>query len=635
MPSPSGQLQRLGRLAGRLGYIRWTAGIAWEAASGWLVGWLTLLLAQSLLPVAAVLLMRGLVNALAEAVRANFSSASLTAPLLYGGAIGTVLLLTDWTQAAMEWVRGALSEQVQERVTALIQQKAVEVDVAFFESPEYHDLSSRACSEAPSKTVATLESAGGMAQAALGLLGLGALLVGLAWWLPLVVAAGALPGLYVALVGSRRQHQWWESSTGTRRRTQYFHNLMTSDFSASEVRLFNLAGFLREQYWSLRRGLIDQRIALARRHFGERLLASALAIAVSGAVVIWTFGRTVAGVLSLGDAAMFYGAFSQGQGMMRALFASLNQFFSSTLVLDDARRFLELQPSIADPEVPIPTPAESGFGVSLKDASFRYPGSERPALEGFNLEIPAGKIVAVVGPNGAGKSTLARLVCRFFDPERGRIEFAGEDLRRFRLSDLRKLITVQFQFPVYYHATVNENIRVSDLSDEHTDQEIAEAARAAGATEVIAKLPHGYETVLGKWFLAGEDLSAGEWQRLALARAFLRRSPLMILDEPTSFMDSWSEADWFDRFRGLAAGRTALIITHRFSIAMRADLICVMERGQVIETGTHHELLARGGAYAQAWSSQVRQTRSEQPLDAHDGGVNTNGHRSSRIAAAA
>ncbi len=212
-----------------------------------------------------------------------------------------------------------------------------------------------------------------------------------------------------------------------------------------------------------------------------------------------------------------------------------------------------------------------------------------------------------MGANGAGKSTLVKLLCRLYDPDQGQITFDGIDLRDLPVTAVRNLITVLFQEPVSYTATAAQNISLGDLDAGPSQEEIHQAAQAAGADELIRRLPHAYQTLLGKWFAGGVDLSVGEWQRLALARAFLRRAEIIILDEPTSAMDSWAEAAWMDRFRKLAWERTAVIITHRFTTAMRADVIHVMDQGRIIESGTHQELLEQNGRYAQSWRTQIRE----------------------------
>jgi ATP-binding cassette subfamily B protein len=245
-------------------------------------------------------------------------------------------------------------------------------------------------------------------------------------------------------------------------------------------------------------------------------------------------------------------------------------------------------------------------GIRFRNVSFGYAGRSTPVLKNIDLTIPAGQIVAIVGPNGAGKSTLLKLLCRFYDPTDGRIELDGTDVRGFASDELRRMISVMFQFPLQYSATARENIAFGDLGRNATLEEIAEAARAAGAEDIVARLPGGYDTLLGRHFANGAELSAGEWQRFALARAFLRRSSILALDEPTSFMDSWAEADWLDRFCVLAKGQTAMVITHRFTTAMRAHLIYVMDAGEVVECGSHEQLLAANGLYAQSWNTQMR-----------------------------
>jgi ATP-binding cassette, subfamily B, bacterial len=256
--------------------------------------------------------------------------------------------------------------------------------------------------------------------------------------------------------------------------------------------------------------------------------------------------------------------------------------------------------------MPLPAPYSLSQAIRFEAVSFYYPGAHKPVLQDFSLTIPAGQIVALIGANGAGKTTLLKLLCRFYDPQRGRITLDGIDIRELSVNELRRMITVLFQWPVPYQATAAENIALGDLSGAPAMPEIEAAARCAGAHEVISRLSQGYDTRLGRWFSEGTDLSVGEWQRLALARAFLRRAQIMILDEPTSALDSWAEVDWFDRFRSLARARTAIVITHRLTVARQADIIHVMDAGTIVESGTHDELVACRKLYARSWFAQVR-----------------------------
>ncbi len=221
------------------------------------------------------------------------------------------------------------------------------------------------------------------------------------------------------------------------------------------------------------------------------------------------------------------------------------------------------------------------------------------------MTIRAGEIAALVGPNGAGKSTLIKLLCRFYDPESGDVELDGINVRAISVQNLHRLMTVLFQQPVHFNATIKENVEFGDLSLLPSRSEIEAAVSAAGAEEIVARLPEGYDSLLGKWFVGGMELSTGEWQRVALARAFLRQAPIIILDEPTSALDPWAEADWLERFRRLVAGRTAIIITHRLTTAMHADVIHVLEEGRIVESGDHYQLLERDGRYAELWAKQI------------------------------
>jgi ATP-binding cassette subfamily B protein len=302
--------------------------------------------------------------------------------------------------------------------------------------------------------------------------------------------------------------------------------------------------------------------------------------------------------------ALFYQAFRYGQQLTRSLMEGLGRVYANTLFLGNLFDFLALRPSVADPPDPRPAPRELRQDIRFEGVAFRYAGSDRPVLEGFDLLLPAGRIAAIVGPNGAGKSTLIKLICRFYDPEAGRVTVDGTDIRVLGVNDWRQRLTVLFQSPVRYNATLAENIALGDLAVSPGRQEIEAAAQAAGADAVAAHLPQGYDTLLGKSFAGGTDLSVGEWQRVALARGFLRKAPIIILDEPTSAMDSWAEADWLERFRSLTAGKTAVLVTHRFSTAMCADVIFVMSGGRIVESGTHQDLLAAGGLYAQSWHRQ-------------------------------
>ena len=597
--------ERFRKALAQLPHLPWALGLIWRATRGWTLAWAALVIVQGLLPVAVVLLTRTLVDSLVVTLRMPDDGLALRQTLLWVALMAGLLLLGEALRGIAGWVRTAQAEWLRDHLDDQIHAQAIRLDLSYYETAEYYDQLHRARVDALSRPLALLENLGHLAQNSLTLVALAGVLWSYAPWLPLVLIGGALPALIVAARFIVRFHRWRLRNTGHERRANYYDWMLTWDRAAAELRLFDLGDSLRTAYRAVRGQLRGERLQLARQQMLAELGADAIALLTMGLTIAWMVGRLAQGSASLGDLALFYQVFSQGQRLMRTALGSIGEMYSNLLFLQNLHEFLALRPRVTDPPQPVRPPAAPGT-ICLENVRFRYPGSQRLALDGFDLTLPAGQIVAIVGENGAGKSTLIKLLCRFYDPEAGRVSLDGVDLRDLALADWRQRITVLFQEPVHYHDTVAYNLTCSDLAAAPDAEAMAAAARAAGADGPIQRLPQGYETVLGKWF-GGAELSVGEWQRLALARAFLRRSTLLILDEPTSAMDSWAEADWLARFRTLAAGRTAVVITHRFTTALHADVIHVMGQGRILESGSHAGLLARGGRYARSWAQQLRE----------------------------
>ncbi len=599
-------MTKLQRFLAQLPYIPRAWWLIWAAAQRWTIAWVLLLFVQGLLPLVIVYITRDLVDQLSGSVQSKFAAWNSTRTIWLVVLLAVVTLIGEGLNSFSKWIRAAQAERVQDYISELIHAKATTLDMAFFDHADYYDRLYRAQNDALSRPVALLENAGNLLQSGLTFLAMAAVLFTFGWWVPLTLLVGVIPVLLVVVRATLAEHAWRQKNTLAQRSVNYYGWMLTERESAAEIRLFGLGQHFRQAYQTIRERLRGEHNALLRRQAFAEFFASSFAWLAMGAVLAWMVWRAGTGKISLGGLALFYQAFSQGQRLMHTLLGSVAQIYSNILFLENLFEFLDLAPQQKRAENPVRVPANLQRGIEFQQVTFHYPDSERTALNKFDLKIPARQIVAIVGENGAGKSTLIKLLCRFYDPGEGRVTFDGTNLCEFLPEDLQRRITVLFQQPVHYYTSVRDNIGLGDIAANPTAEEIEKAAAAAGADTVIARLPQGYDNILGKWF-GGAELSGGEWQRIALARAFLRQAPLIILDEPTSAMDSWAEADWMSRFRSLVEGRTALIITHRFTTAMQADVIHVMAEGKIVESGTHQELMQQQGRYAQSWQQQVHE----------------------------
>jgi ATP-binding cassette subfamily B protein len=590
----------------RLPLIRRGLVLVWGAARLWTICWAILLLVQGLLPVAQIAITRTVVNSLAALTSGHLGQQAARGAVLAPAVLLALLWIAgQWLGSIISWVRTNQAEHVQDHIHFMIHRKAMSLDLAFFENSESYDLLHRARYEATQQPLALLEHIGGIIQSAISVLALSSLLIVYAPILPVILILSSIPGLWAIARYTWREHRWRMLTTVDERKARYFDWMLTERHSAAEMRLFDLGEYHQNNFLKVRRKLREGRLRMAREQLISNLAAGSLTWFGGLLGMAWMMARTFMGRCSLGDVVMAYQALQQGQRLMHSFLDSAGYIYRSLLFLDDLFEFLSLQPKITETDERSLTPVVIEKELRFENVTFAYPGCERPALEEFAVTLPAGRMTAIVGENGAGKSTLIKLLCRFYDPQQGRVSLDGVDLRRFAAGDLRQKVTVLFQEPVRYHTTAAENIAMGDLPGQPKADAIRAAARAAGADRPIETLPQGYETVLGRWF-GGAELSAGEWQRIALARAFLRKGDIIILDEPTSAMDSWAEADWLSRLQKLTKGCTTIIITHRFTTAMRADEIHVMQQGRIIESGTHAELVASGGHYAGSWRAQMK-----------------------------
>ncbi len=598
--------QLLSNLRIRGGYAVKALVIVREAANKWTIAWAATLILQGIIPAGIVWTTKWLIDAVAGAVAAGTSWEVIESVLVPVAIMGALMLLQQILGSVSEWINTAQTELVQDHMKKLIHQKAVTVDFAFYENAEYYDHLEQANTQATSRSLALLQNIGGLIQGAVTLVSISLILITYSVVLPLILLISTLPALFVVVRHNQYLHEWWQKTTPLRRWTGYYDMMMTAQLAAAEVRIFKLGDFFSSAYQTLRARLRHERLALLKRQTMAKFGAGIFAMLATAGVMGWIGLRALRNTATLGDIGLFYAAFNQGQSLMRSLLSNAGQIYTNTLFLEHFFELMETDPRIQDPDNPEAFPAPLRQNILFDNITFYYPGTRSPALENFTLEIPAGKTVAIVGANGAGKTTLTKLLCRFYDPQEGAVRVDGMDIRRFSVASLWNQISIMFQFPMRYQAIAAENIGVGSINQNPSRDEIVASAKHAGADEFISKLPQTYDTLLGRWFTSGTDLSGGEWQRIALGRAFLREGQIVILDEPTSSMDSWAENEWLRRFRVLVKDRTAIIITHRFTTAMQADIIHVMEDGKVVESGNHEQLVALGGRYAQSWLEQMR-----------------------------
>ncbi len=587
--------------------LRQGLALVWQSGRGWTALQILLLVLASVVPLVALYLTKEVIDTVAHALGGGPRDLGrLTLLLALAGAVAVAAAGLRLLSALVTEVQGAkLSDRVQE----VLHEKSVLVDLEFYENAEYHDTMHRAQAEAPYRPAAIVASCAQVMQGGLSLLAVVGLLIAFHWLLVVALLASALPGLFVKVRYSSRLYRWMREQTALQRLTRYLNGLLTSIESAKEIRLFDLGDELRGRHRALRQKSMHDKLQLARRRTGLELIAQLISVtAVFGAMFVIA-RRALAGAVTVGDMVMYFGAFQRAQDFFRDLLAGLAGLYEDNLFLTDFKRFVELRPTVVDPAHPRAYPRPLRRGIEFEQVSFRYPGTETDVLTDVSFTIHPGEHVAVVGENGSGKTTLVKLLCRLYDPTRGIIRIDGTDLRDLRLADVRAELAVVFQDYARYQLSARDNIWLGNATLPADSPRIAEAACRTGADAIIRGLPLGYDTVLSRQFEQGTDLSLGQWQKLALARAFLRDSQLLVLDEPTAALDPKAEAEVFDQFHELAEGRTAVVISHRLSTVRHADRILVLVNGQVAEAGAHNELVERAGVYARLFETQARAYR--------------------------
>ena len=608
-PTPQSLRQRLGALRNLPPFLK----LVWQTNRSLTILQCLLRLIRALLPVVTLYVGKLIIDEVVVLTRAPDASGDLAqwyaqglltriawlVALEFGLAV-----LSDVLGRTVSYFDSLLAEQFTNATSLRLMEHAATLDLEDFEDSELQDRMERARRQAAGR-MTLMGQLFAQVQDLVTIASFAAGLIVFAPWLIVLLAIALVPAFVGEAHFNALSYSLNYARTPERRELDYVRQTGTSVETAKEVKIFGLNAFLIERYRVLAQQFFDANRLLARRRASVGSLLTALgtiAYYVAYAYIIW---RTLHGEFTIGDLTFLAGSFRRLRTLLENLLTGFSQVAGQALYLDDLFSFFEIQPEIVSPPNPRPVPAPIREGFVFEDVGFRYPGAQRWAVRHLSFTLHAGEVLALVGENGAGKTTLVKLLARLYDPDEGRILLDGHDLREYDLFALRANIGVIFQDFVRYHMTAAENIAVGRIDARDDRARIVEAAQRSLADEVIAKLPGGYDQVVGKRFRTGVDLSGGEWQKIAIARAYMRDAQVLILDEPTAALDARAEFEVFQRFKELSRGKTAVLISHRFSSVRMADRIVVLDNGTVEATGTHDELLEQGGHYAELFELQA------------------------------
>lgn len=574
--------------------------IVWNSGPGVVTGGALCRVAAALVPLSMLAVSKRIL----DGVQAHFAGRPLNNAFWY-------LVATEFALAVFGSLAGRttgyfdalLADRFTRHVSILVMEHASRLDLASYEDPVFYDKLERARVQATDR-IAMVQALGTVGQQVIAAASLS---VGIVWFSPWLLAVLVMAVVPAFLGESHFAFEGYSLNmlqTPLRRQLDYLRTLGASKESAKELKLFGLSGFLSGEYARISNQLYDQNVQLARRRLRAGAFLSVLSTAAYYGAYAYVIYQTVAGRLSWGSLQFLAGALAGASTNIQSIFSTFSSIADQSLFLTDLVEFLRVQPKIASKPNALPAPRPIRDGFLLDGVSFAYPGSDRLVLDGLEMRIEPGERIALIGENGQGKTTVVKLLTRLYDPTSGRILLDGVDLRDYSIEDLNRQTGVIFQDFMRYEMTARENIATGRIDDAE-DFAIRQAARKSRADHVVERLPHGYAQLLGRRFEGGVDLSGGEWQKVALARAYLREAQILILDEPTASLDARSEYEVFQRFAELTEGRMALLISHRFSTVRMADRIVVLENGRIVEEGEHQQLVALGGRYSVMFETQA------------------------------
>ena len=576
--------------------------LVWQTSPGLCLATLTLRLVAAFVPLAMLWIPKLIIDLVVRAIRHQTIDNVLIWKLL---AIELALaVLSDALSRFISLVDSLLGDKFTNHVSVRLMEHANSLDLVSFEDPVFYDKLERARRQTTAR-LGMLATLAGMTQQFITLLTMISAVVFYAPWLLVLLIASTIPVFLGETHFALLNYSILFRYTPERRELDYLRYLGASNASAKEVKIFGLGGYLIRRAQLLFDRFYEENRALATRRALHGLFLGLIPTAAYYGAYAYIVTRALAATISVGDLTLMVGAFSRARNIMESLFSNLANVSEQALFIKDLFDFFESKPAITSAADALPAPRPIRQGFHFQDVSFAYPGSDRKVLSGVSFRFEPAERIALVGENGAGKTTLVKLLARLYDPTEGRILLDGIDLREYSVEDLRHEIGVIFQDYMRYDMLASENIGVGRIENVEEEQRIIRSAEKSLAAGVVESLPQKYQQMLGRRFEGGTDLSTGQWQKVALARAYMRDAQILILDEPTASLDARAEFEVYQRFVDLTAGKMAILISHRFSTVRMADRIFVLAEGQIVEQGNHQQLVALGGRYAELFEMQA------------------------------
>lgn len=583
-----------------------TVRLVWSVSKGWTLLVITMIFLETIFMLASLYALKLLVDIVSKTNLKNLNSENIVIEyVLLAGALGVLYnVIRSISMYTGEIQAARVSESIDDRIHEI----AANLDLAFYESPEYFDVLKRAKDAGSYRPNQVILSILDILKNILSLMGVALILITINWLLLPMLVLFVLPTLIVRVYFSDKQNTLRIKHTPTERKTSYLSSLITSDTTAKEVRSYNLGGFFKEQYYRIRMALLEERLKISfSRTVGEAItsgLSSVGFFVCMGYIML----RAAKGDSTLGDITLFLVIFPQTFSLLQNIASGISVVYQGNIFVSSIFELFDIKKDTPLAEGTVSIPDNDSLDLELKNVNFSYPNTGKLALTDINMKLPAGKIIAVVGMNGAGKTTLIKLLCRLYDPDSGMITLGGQNIRDFRIMDFRKEISMVFQDFCKYNFSAADNIRFGDINrNEHKMEDVINAAKHSGAHYYIKDFEKQYNTMMGKVFEDGMEVSIGQWQKLATARALYSTSRFLILDEATSALDAIAEKELFDSFRQHIGNRAALVISHRHSAVKHADYIYVLSNTRILQEGTDKELLEMEGDYARLFKKQFEE----------------------------